>query len=281
MTKIILSELMLSSFKDILGRYAGLRVADRDQEKLYAAVLARMNALQLVDPVIYYNKLQVAKMSEEICNLACLLTNKESFFFRDVDQWTVIKNNILPEIIKNNPQREVKIWSAGCSTGEEPYTLAMILVSTLPDWRIWKINILGTDLCNNVLKQAREGYYDQMSFRSISSQYRDKFFKTKPDGKWQIDASIRNLVTFKQANLLSNFVDDQNFNLIICRNVFIYLQQEANTKIMSNFSDALVPGGYLVTGHGELQLLTPEQYSFKSILFQGSMVYQKVDQNGK
>lgn len=275
-------QFLISKFMAIIALHTGYNVADRDRKKLVNAVQERMSKLHIEEPLSYYQLLLNRNLSarNELIELTCYFANKETFFFRDAEQFVVLRDNILSQfIIKEYKTKELRILCAGCSSGEEPYSIAMLLVSLIPDWKSWKFVILGIDLCQNMIDRAKAGIYENHSFRSIDANYKTKFFTQQSDGKWLISPLFHQLVSFKQGNLLDTdlLLGEAQFDLIICRNVFIYLHNDAKQKILQNFYKNLKINGYLMTGHGELQLLQPFSVPLKTVSFNGSIVYQKLD----
>lgn len=282
MISAYLSDHLLEKFENLIAQYTGLKIREREKKRVVSSILLRMNELQISDALLYYQKLLVKnkESQEEIVYLTCSFINKESYFFRDKGHFETLKYDIFPVLIKEKSQNKVlRIWSAGCSQGEEPYSIAMLLFSLLSDWRSWKITIIGTDLCQDVIEKARKGIYGEMAFRAMGMKERKRFFIQQPNGNWAIDPIFRQAVIFKRNNLFTDpFPDDysmlNHMDLILCRNVFIYFQQDAITTVVDKFSRTLNKNGYLLTGHGELQnILIP---SLKGHLLQGALVYQKM-----
>lgn len=184
------------------------------------------------------------------------MTINVSEFWRNPTRWEVLKNRFLPEMLAANAK--VKIWSAACSTGEEPYTIAMIL-SELD--ALGKASLLATDLDNGVLEKAREGSYLERSLRDVPASCRTKYFKPA-DGAFLVSDTLKKAIQFKQGNLLHDTFD-KGFDLIVCRNVMIYFTEEAKHGLYHKFAAALKPGGILFVGSTE-QIFTPSQYGFET-----------------
>lgn len=282
MTDASLSKSLLLKFEVLIAQNTGLKIREREQKQLASSILSRINELQISDPLVYYQKLLMKNQEnqEEILHLTCSFINKESYFFRDEGHFEALKANIFPMLIKEKKeQKRLKIWSAGCSSGEEPYSIAILLFSLLPNWKSWKITIVGTDLCQDVIEKGRKGIYGEMAFRAMSMKDRRHFFSQTPNGYWAINPIFRQAVVFEQNNLFTDsFPNDlsifNHMDLIVCRNVFIYFQQDAITTVVDKFSRTLNKNGYLLTGHGELQnIFIP---SLKGRLLQGAHVYQKI-----
>jgi chemotaxis protein methyltransferase CheR len=206
----------------------------------------------------------------------------ETFFFRDKGLFSLLKSLILPELIaKRKKQRTLRLWSAGCSTGEEPYSIAIILDELLPRRKdneaLWDILILGTDVNKEAVEKAKKGTYGQWSFRMVSPHLQTRYFTTEKD-KWTINESIRNMVEFRTGDLLEDSFPNSaseihDMDIILCRNVFIYFNREAISIVLEKFIGTLNEGGYLITGHGELYAQNPAQ--LKPMIFAESVVYRK------
>ncbi|MDQ7096271.1 protein-glutamate O-methyltransferase CheR [Desulfosporosinus sp. PR] len=192
------------------------------------------------------------------------LTINVSQFFRDANQWKTLKDSIIPLLLQSkNP---LKLWSAGCSSGQEPYSLAMTLLEYFPSA---KFTVIGSDIDVNVLTQAKEGLYKQNDFASTPPEFLQKYF-TLTDKGYQIKDSVKRLVTFQHQNLLTDHFQS-GFDFIACRNVVIYFTDEAKEMLYSKFTDALRPGGVLFTGSTE-HLFGMKHLGLKSV---SSFFYQK------
>lgn len=184
------------------------------------------------------------------------MTINVSEFFRNGKRWEVLEDRILPKILgrTNNP----KIWSAACSTGEEPYTLAMIMSKFLP---LSQVHILATDIDENALNRAKKGLYSERSLNEVPEEHKRKYFIQ--DGSFfKISEDIKKTVTFKKQNLLADpFIG--SFDLIVCRNVLIYFTEEAKDELYKKFSRALKSQGIFFVGSTE-QIFNPGKYDFET-----------------
>ncbi len=192
----------------------------------------------------------------------------------------ILRNHIFPELIKreSSDSRAISIWSAACSTGEEPYSLAIMLKELIPEIETWKINIIASDIDETAISTARKGEYSQWSFRGVDTNIINKYFYKKND-TYKIKENYRSLVQFIHHNLISDNSpsngngDDEKFDIIICRNVTIYFKKETTMGLALNFYNSLKDGGYLVVGHAEY---SADNYSkFISRVFPNGIVYQK------
>ncbi len=207
-----------------------------------------------------------------------LLTTTETYFFRNSQQLQSFQQEVLPALIKKKRKAGVShfyIWSAGCASGEEPYTLAMILRETLPDFQDWKISLVGTDINTSVLEKARKGQYAERSLRDTPQRYKAKYFVKEGDSTYRIRDEVKQMVTFRPGNLIETRDSSliQNVDCIFCRNVLIYFNIESCRKVVQMFYDNLAPQGYLFLGHSEsLYRITA---IFKLVKLQHSLVYYK------
>jgi chemotaxis protein methyltransferase CheR len=180
------------------------------------------------------------------------MTTNESFFFRDVKPFDQFKEVVLPHLLATKAAtRSIKIWSAACSSGQEPYSLAMILKEEKAKLQGWNIDIIATDLSTQILSKAQAGQYAQFEVqRGLPIQYLVKYFKQQGD-RWQIDQSIRDMVRFRPLNLLEDFSSLGNFDVIFCRNVLIYFDQPTKTLVLERMSRLLSNDGFLFLGGAE------------------------------
>jgi len=184
------------------------------------------------------------------------MTINVSEFYRNAKRWEVLENSILPELLSENPNP--KIWSAACSTGDEPYTLAMVLSKHIP---LSRLQILATDIDDNVLAKAKLGIYSERSLNEVPNEIVKKYFI--PEGSYfKVSEEIKKTVTFKKQNLLADHFGGP-FDLIVCRNVLIYFTEEAKEGLYRKFSSALKPGGILFVGSTE-QIFNPGTYQFET-----------------
>ena len=194
------------------------------------------------------------------------LTINVSEFYRNPTQWDTLRNEIIPKLDKTF-SGPIKIWSAACSTGEEPYTLAMIFNELLG---VGRFQIIATDLDHEVLQKALKGEYNEKSLKGLPSFYKDKYLKKDENGRYHVNSSIKSLITFKQHNLLKDPYPT-GIHLIVCRNVLIYFTEEAKDGIYYKFADALCKKGILFVGSTE-QIIGATQYGFTGVQ---SFFYEK------
>lgn len=281
-SRLTLPEHWLYPFIELVNERTGIRVREQDYGEFARKIGQRMTKLRIPRPEDYYTYLtgMGEQSRQEWQELTVILTNVESYFFRDHGQFRLLEQVLLPRLIAaKRREKRLRIWSAGCSTGEEPYSLAILLRQLLAHEPGWQYQVLGTDINPMALDRARQGYYPQWSLRSLSPVIQQRYFQPCGEG-FQLDGEIRAMVQFDTFNLAQPMAQQMTIaqiDLIVCRNVFIYFSPNAITTALGTFRQALAPHGYLMTGHAELygQDLT----AFQSHLFPESVIYQQRDRD--
>lgn len=221
----------------------------------------------------YFKYLIVDKTGSAINNLINKITTNHTFFMREPEHFKYLKNTVLPylECVESR-KKDLRIWSAGCSTGQEPYTLAMIINEYFrQDKILWDTKILATDISTNVLEVAVEGVYPNEGINSIPCSLKNKYFVKLNEEKSVVKDNVRKEVIFKKFNLMQEvFPFRKKFHIIFCRNVMIYFDLKTRNELVNKFYDAIEPGGYLFIGHSES--LNKEDTKFKYIM---PAVYRK------
>ncbi len=203
----------------------------------------------------------------------------ETYFFRDHGQFDLLRLRLLPELIeRRRGVKSLRLWSAGCSSGEEAYSLAMLVDLLLPERDGWEILILGSDIDQTALAKARQGRYGQWSFRMAPPTLQQEYFRREGE-EWLLAERIRRMVTFRAGDLIGELCSGGEvgaMDLILCRNVFIYFAADAVAAAAAKLANALSGGGYLMTGHTEL--IGHRVHNLRSRLFAEGVVYQRVAQ---
>ncbi len=212
----------------------------------------------------FYQYLKSVKNNdEEEAMLINKLTTNYTYFYREEKHFQYLRETILPHEEKHNNAKILHIWSAGCSSGEEPYTIAMILDDYFK-FRIkqWKIYIYATDISENVLSKAREGTYSKDSISKLPDSYIKRYFIKLSDNEYQVIPEIKDLVKFKVFNLMDPILERNRYHVIFLRNVMIYFDMETKNKIINKLYDATRTGGYLMIGHAETIQRTQSKYIY-------------------
>lgn len=282
-----MDDAVIQLFIQLITANTGLQIRPQDRSALSQKLLTRMKSVKITDPEQYYQFLTTISFDsqKEWRELVVLLTTVESYFMRDKGQFCLLKKVIFPKLIEQKrslhktlgTQPTLRIWSAGCSTGEEPYSLAIILKQLIADWDQWKILILGTDINQKVIEKARQGVFSPWSFRLVDPQVQKQYFSPRQI-EWEINRELREIVDFSCVNLITDTFPDfyrniHNIDLILCRNVFVYFEPEYISLVLKKFSKTLRPGGYLIAGHAEVYGQTMNE--FQPQIFPESIVYQR------
>jgi len=261
----------------------GLSFPEKRRMELEIGVRRAFAASTCTDMDSYYSLLcDAIKGAPERERLVNALTVGETYFFRDAGQMNALITHVLPDIIERRRLvRTLRIWSAGCASGEEPYSIAMALVDLLPDIKDWSVTILATDINTQNLERARRGIYTEWAFREERARLlRNRFF-TQQGSHALLDSSIRRMVTFSQLNLAESMYPsfDNNtmyMDLILCRNVTIYFPEVVTREVINRFYDSLSDYGWLVVGHSEHSMNTYQRFQVRS--FPDTILYQRTGQ---
>jgi chemotaxis protein methyltransferase CheR len=223
---------------------------------------------------------------EQIEILAGNLTVGETYFFREQKSFEILADDILPALIhsRQDSERRLRIWSAACCTGEEPYSLAILLHQTIPELEDWHLTILATDLNPRFLCKAKAGLYGQWSFRNTPSWIKDRYFQKTADGRLEIIPEIRRMVSFARLNLVEDVypslaTDTNAMDVIFCRNVLMYFSQLQAERVVEKLSRAQVEGGWLVVSPSESAHVRFPSYA--AMNFPGVILYKKDSQNAQ
>ena len=241
----------IKSINQVLSSQIGISISADKRSMLELRLSKRIKELQLININQYINYIE--KNNDEKIILYNLLTTNYTKFFREEYQFKSLMTKIIPDLIKK--KKEISIWSAGCSTGEEPYTIAMILDHNF-DRENFDFKVLATDINTEVLKKARKGIYSKSKIKNIDSNYLYRYFQKgvgKYTGYYKIKEKIRKKIKFQSLNLNTLFSQkfSQHFDIIFCRNVLIYFNEINRRKVVKEFYRSLNNYGYLILGHSE------------------------------
>ncbi|MBN2381629.1 hypothetical protein JXQ70_01980 [bacterium] len=278
--KFTLSSSEYNNFKDLLLERIGLFFPAEKKKTLERGLslcLAQMNLNNVTQ--LYDLLLQQPEESPAWEKVINSLTVNETYFFRSLYHFQALKNHILKELIKKRTSdtKTLRIWSAGCSTGEEPYSIAILLWELIPDLDNWNIQILATDIDKPSLTKASKGIYQEWSFRNLEFRAISQYFK-KTGSYYQLHKNIKELVTFRYLNLMrdiypSMYNNTNMMDIILCRNVTIYFHEDSIAKVMRHFYQSLLPGGWLIVGESDP---TPSKFdNFQCSAFEGTFVYRR------
>ncbi len=241
---------------ELVSKHAGISLNSGKKELVYGRLAKRIRLLGLQSFRQYCEVLQNGDEDEFVHCVNAITTNVTSFF-RENHHFEFLKEAVIPSILdsqRDQCSRKMNIWSAGCSTGEEAYSIAMTIRECVTDISEWKIDILATDLDSTVLDRARTGIYRHDALEGFSPTRRKRWFlkgKEKNEGLVRLVPDIRKMVVFKQLNLVDPWNMHVDFDLIFCRNVMIYFDKDTRHRLLNGFADILAAKGHLFVGHSE------------------------------
>lgn len=264
-------------FRDCIYSHCGIFFDNESKYLLEKRLARRLTTLNLSSFRDYYHYLKYnRKKDQELMDIMDILTTNETYFFREAFQLKAFTDEILPELLKikkMHGDNTLRIWSAGCSTGEEPYSIAMLLLG-LKEFCGWKVEIIATDISQRVLQVARRGIYGKSSFRATEDYYVKRFFSQQDDGL-RINDDVRGMVSISHLNLFDSqrMMMLGRMDIIFCRNVIIYFDSIAKKQVVESFHSALHDGGFLLLGHSESLMNITTLFTLRH--FKNDMIYQK------
>jgi chemotaxis protein methyltransferase CheR len=257
---------------EIAHNRSGIVFADSKKDMVYSRLARRLRALNLKDFGAYHKLLTGPEGAVEMDNFINAVTTNLTNFFREIHHFEHLQSKVLEPAFANPPlQKRLRIWSAGCSTGMEPYSIAMVLAPLLSKHPGWDARILATDIDTSIIREAIAGEYPDSELEDIPEKHRDHVEHFPDKECISMDRKIRQLITFKPLNLLEQWPVKGPFDVIFCRNVVIYFDKPTQKVLFNRFADLLKPGGWLYIGHSEN--LNNVCDRFKLI---GRTTYQKV-----
>lgn len=279
--KNTISENRMSQLSEFIASSMGLHFPRERWGDLERNIEPAAREFEFTDTEAFIRWLVTATINtEQMEILTSHLTVNETYFWREPEVFNALIENILPEIInrKTVDEKRLRIWSAGCSTGEEPYSIAIALHRAIPAIKDWNITILATDINPRILKKAAVGVYGEWSFRNAPAWLKENYFCRRPDGKHEINSDIKKMVVFAYLNLAEDIyptpVNNTNaMDIIFCRNVLMYFVPSRGKQTAHNLYKSLVDGGYFMVSACELSQVQSPQ--LRAVNFPGAIVYRK------
>jgi chemotaxis protein methyltransferase CheR len=263
-----------NALRTIVKTHTGINLTDQKRELVYGRISRRLRALDL-DSFRDYRELLNDENSKEFVEFCNAITTNLTSFFRESHHFDYVRDHILgPRLNDPRASRRVRIWCAGCSSGEEPYSLAMTIRETIPDTGRWDIRILATDLDSEVLARGERGVYAADRVRDIAPSRRNRFFReTTHNGQpaYATAPELRDLITFRQLNLMTPFPMKGPLDAIFCRNVVIYFDKDTQRDLFARMSRLQESGATLFLGHSESLFKVSTDYSLI-----GKTIYRRV-----
>ncbi|MBV1889513.1 MAG: protein-glutamate O-methyltransferase CheR [Gammaproteobacteria bacterium] len=256
--------------RQLVKTSTGINLGESKYNMVYGRLTKRLRALNL-DNFGDYRAYLKKSGEQELIELTNAITTNLTAFFRENHHFERLATEILPEMLERNRQeRRLRIWSAGCSTGEEPYSLAITLQESVP--KGWgDIKILATDLDSNVINHASTGIYTNSRIEGIDDRRSKRWFEKVDHDHIQVSQQLRDMITFKQLNLFHNWPMSGPFDVLFCRNVVIYFDKPTQRELFDRYAEIIRPGGYLIIGHSENLFKTSER--FENL---GNTVYRRI-----
>ncbi|MGZ3634311.1 MAG: CheR family methyltransferase [Parachlamydiaceae bacterium] len=250
-----MNEQDLEKVRSLIYKETGMLFEPKKDYYIATRLQQRMDELGFKKFEEYYQSLIFDNQRQELQKFIEAITINETYFFRDFPQLQGFAEKVLPPYLEKKRKSydsNLKIWSAACSTGEEPYTLSIILQEMIDDYSKWNVELKATDIDRNVLDWAKKGLYSERSMKETPLPYRPKYFLKKED-QWQVLQRTGSPIRFSQLNFVDRSAMRQmrGFDFVFCRNVLIYFDEESRKKVVNSLYDSLVPGGYLFLGHSE------------------------------
>lgn len=283
---IALPDALLSRLSDFVESQIGLHFPRERWRDLERGIAAAARESEYKETQAYIHWLLAAPLTRtQIEGLASHLTVGETYFFREKRSLDILEQQIFPELLRarSPTDKHLRIWSAGCCTGEEPYSIAMLLDRLIPDVENWNVTILATDINPRFLRKAVQGIYSAWSFRETPGWLKERYFIRRQDGRFEIQPRIRRMVTFSYLNLAEDaypsLVNSTNaMDLILCRNVLMYFAQERARKVVDKLHRSLVDGAWLITSPAETSAVLFS--AFTAVEFPGAFLYRKMANAG-
>jgi chemotaxis protein methyltransferase CheR len=240
-----LSQAQFERARKLALTVSGIQLDDTKKPLVTARIMHRLRVLGLSDMNSYFDLLD--NDPKESVKLVDELTTNKTSFFREASHFEVLRARILPAIVN----RRLRVWSAGCSSGEEPYTLAMTIREAGAEINSFDIRILAADLSERMLEKARAGVYSEETLADVAPALRQKYFERAGEDQWRVKPILKSLIQFAPLNLQEPWPMKGPFNAIYCRNVMIYFDRETRQKLVSRFAGLLGPQGHFFVGHSE------------------------------
>jgi len=268
-------EFSLKDFKfisDVVAQRTGIVLSDAKHDMVYSRLVRRLRQLRLTD---FSDYLEIIKSGDEneILEFTNAITTNLTSFFREKHHFEFLRSKVLPHLKLTKKDRRIRIWSAGCSSGEEPYSIAMTIRDVFPSLSGWDIKILATDLDTNMVQHASDGVYTEERVAGLDKKHSKKWVlrgRGDRSGDIRMSQELRDMITFKQLNLMDEWPITGPFDFMFCRNVVIYFNKETQRDLFNRYANLVDDNGYLFIGHSESLHKVSDRFSLL-----GQTIYQK------
>ena len=234
----------------LVAEKTGISLSEAKRDLVYGRLSRRLRKLDM-ENFDDYCKLLKSEATDELVEFTNAITTNLTAFFRENHHFEYLKKTVLPGLLKSKTDRRIRIWSAGCSTGEEPYSIAMVVNEVTKQYRNWDIKILASDLDSNVVQKASDGIYAAQRIEGITKERQKKYFEKIDEDNIKVKQELKDLITFKQLNLMNAWPMKGQFDIIFCRNVVIYFDKPTQRVLFDRYADIMTDSGNLFIGHSE------------------------------
>ncbi len=268
--EFVMTDRDFDTIRKIVSERTGIVLSDGKRDMVYGRLVRRLRVLGLPGFGQYCDVIS-QNDGEELSEFINAITTNLTAFFREPHHFEFLEKELLPFIIENKKERKLRVWSAGCSSGEEPYSIAMVVRETIPN--DWDVKILATDLDTNMVNKASLGIYDEKRVSGIDKKRLRRWVRNgKGDnsGMIRISDELRNMITFKQLNLMNDWPFKGPFDFIFCRNVVIYFNKDTQRILFNRFADLLPDGTHMFIGHSESMFNVCDRFKLL-----GKTIYKK------
>lgn len=259
--------------RQLVYAHAGITLADSKHNLIYNRLAKRVRSLNLPDFASYLDYVEGVGKDQEFTHLINAITTNLTFFFRENHHFDYLSQTLFPQLLKENKDsKKVRIWSAGCSTGEEPYSIAITAKEFFP--QDWDVRIFASDLDTNVIQVGQEGVYALEALKDVSLERKKRWFlkgRSQNEGLVKAKPELKKIIHFQQVNLMHDWPWKESFDIIFCRNVVIYFDKPTQQKLFARYHQILKAEGHLFIGHSESLYQVSEQFKLL-----GKTIYQKI-----
>ncbi|VAW98224.1 Chemotaxis protein methyltransferase CheR [hydrothermal vent metagenome] len=258
---------------DVIADRTGIVLSEAKHDMVYSRLARRLRQLKFTEFSQYLSLIKSGDKSEILEFTNAITTNLTSFF-REKHHFEYLRNKVLPELKKTKTDRRIRVWSAGCSSGEEPYSIAMTIRDVFPRLDGWDIKILATDLDTNMVQRASDGIYTEERVAGLDKAHSKKWVKRgkgEHEGDIRMSKELRDMITFKQLNLMDDWPISGPFDFMFCRNVVIYFNKETQRDLFDRYANLVDERGHLFIGHSESLHKVCQRFDLI-----GQTIYQKV-----
>jgi len=268
------SEADFQFIREMVREHIGIKIPPAKKDMVYSRLVRRLRQLKL-ESFDSYCQLLRQSPGEELVEFTNALTTNLTSFFREGHHFAYLAESVIPELMRRNAaQRRLRIWSAGCSTGEEPYSIAMVLRESMPEIDRWDVRVLATDLDSNVIETGKQGIYREERISALPARRRQRWFlrgRGERQGLVRVRPEVRELVHFRQLNLLREWPMRGLFDVIFCRNVVIYFDKPTQSRLFARFAEHMPEESHLFVGHSESLFKVTDKFRLL-----GNTVYRRV-----